>query len=676
MMTFRMQTVSIFFFTVILVVTGLICFDSRCNGSFADNYPSASWFDHETSSAGYHNLCGEGYRCINRRVLEECSDQNPDLRMNLSTQGPLPDEEFITVTINGLSNPTDDIWVALVSPSSPNISDCPLNLLLYLETGDTKPHSLLCHYTVKSQFLKSDPSYRACTENRNSSKLLKAGEEREPETCNGSVTFHVINIRTDVEFVLLSGGYDNPCILQRSEILKFSNPNMPLYAHLSSVDSTGSSMKVTWISGSNTTQFVQYGARKSAMSTVTTFTRADMCSNDLLPSPAMDFGWHDPGYIHTALMTGLLPSQKYSYRYGSNNVGWSSHVSFSTPPASGASEVRFLAFGDMGKAPRDESDEHYIQPGSLGVIDAMTEEVSTGKLDSVFHIGDISYATGFLVEWDFFLQMITPVASRLSYMTAIGNHERDYPNSGSKYGTSRDSGGECGVPYEKYFPMPTIAEDKPWYSINQGPVHFTVMSTEHNWTEDSEQYEWIKQDLASVDRKQTPWLIFTGHRPMYSSVDDGVLGIILPSVDADFAPAIEPLLLDYQVDLVLWGHVHNYERTCALFQKTCKSLPTKDADGVDTYNSAYYSAPVHAVIGMAGFSLDKFVDKPDSWSLVRMSEYGYARVHATTQLLLFEFVSSDTRAVKDSFQMTRKSSIERIHQFDELCSWEVVKEFN
>lgn len=654
MRTFRMQTSinpidPIFFFTAIFVVTSLVCFDSRCNGSFADSYPSATCLEPETSAPSYINLCGEGYRCINRKDLRNCSDQNPDLQMSLSTQGPLPDEEFITVTVNGLSNPTDDIWVALVSPSSPNISNCPLNLLLYLETGDIKQHSLLCHYTVKSQFLKSDPSYRACIEN----SLQKAGKGFEPKTCNASITFHVINIRTDIEFVLLSDGYENPCVLRRSAILKFSNPNMPLYAHLSSVDSTGSSMKVTWISGSNTTQFVKYGFLKSARSTVTTFTRADMCSHDLVPSPAMDFGWHDPGYIHTALMKGLRPSGKYSYKYGSDNVGWSSSVSFSTPPASGAREVRFLAFGDMGKAPRDPSDEHYIQPGSLGVIDAMTEEVSSGKLDSVFHIGDISYATGFLVEWDFFLQLITPIASRLSYMTAIGNHERDYPNSGSKYDESRDSGGECGVPYEKYFPMPTIAEDKPWYSINQGPVHFTVMSTEHNWTQDSEQYEWIKHDLASVDRKQTPWLIFTGHRPMYSSVDDGIIGIITPSVDADFAPAIEQLLLDYQVDLVFWGHVHNYERTCALFQKTCKSLPTKGVDGVDTYNSANYSAPVHAVIGMAGFSLDNFVDNPDSWSLVRFSEYGYARVHATTQLLLFEFVNSDTRAVKDSFRMTR-----------------------
>ena len=55
---------------------------------------------------------------------------------------------------------------------------------------------------------------------------------------------------------------------------------------------------------------------------------------------------------------------------------------------------------------------------------ALEEEVASGNYDSIFHIGDISYATGFLVEWDYFLQLITPFASRLPYMTAIGNHER------------------------------------------------------------------------------------------------------------------------------------------------------------------------------------------------------------------------------------------------------------
>ena len=62
-----------------------------------------------------------------------------------------------------------------------------------------------------------------------------------------------------------------------------------------------------------------------------------------------------------------------------------------------------------------------MQPGAIGVNDALAKR---SDMDLVLHIGDISYATGFMVEWDSFLELINPVASRVSYMTAIGNHER------------------------------------------------------------------------------------------------------------------------------------------------------------------------------------------------------------------------------------------------------------
>jgi acid phosphatase type 7 len=45
-----------------------------------------------------------------------------------------------------------------------------------------------------------------------------------------------------------------------------------------------------------------------------------------------------------------------------------------------------------------------------------------------------------------------------------------------------------------------------------GPIHFTVMSTEHDFRKDSDQYSFIASDLAAVDRTVTPWLVFAGHR--------------------------------------------------------------------------------------------------------------------------------------------------------------------
>ena len=50
------------------------------------------------------------------------------------------------------------------------------------------------------------------------------------------------------------------------------------------------------------------------------------------------------------------------------------------------------------------------------------------------------------------------------------------------------------------------------YAFKLGNIQVVLMSTEHNFTAGSVQYNWIKDTLSKVDRKQTPWLIFAGHR--------------------------------------------------------------------------------------------------------------------------------------------------------------------
>ena len=50
------------------------------------------------------------------------------------------------------------------------------------------------------------------------------------------------------------------------------------------------------------------------------------------------------------------------------------------------------------------------------------------------------------------------------------------------------------------------------YTFKIGNIQVVLMSTEHNFTTGSVQYNWIKDTLSKVDRKQTPWLIFAGHR--------------------------------------------------------------------------------------------------------------------------------------------------------------------
>ena len=55
-------------------------------------------------------------------------------------------------------------------------------------------------------------------------------------------------------------------------------------------------------------------------------------------------------------------------------------------------------------------------------------------------------------------------------------------------------------------------------------------------------------------------------------------------------PVLEPLLLKYKVDLALFGHLHNYERT----------YPISGNGQVETEGYRNVDSPVHVVIGGAG----------------------------------------------------------------------------
>ncbi|XP_074289707.1 putative inactive purple acid phosphatase 24 [Silene latifolia] len=82
-------------------------------------------------------------------------------------------------------------------------------------------------------------------------------------------------------------------------------------------------------------------------------------------------------------------------------------------------------------------------------------------------------------------------------------------------------------------------------------------------------------------------------------------------------------------------------------------MPIKDQNGIDTYNNSNYTAPVQAVIGMAGFTLDPFSDNVHDWSLSGISKFGYTRIQATKKELKLEFVNSNTRQVEDSFRLMK-----------------------
>lgn len=53
------------------------------------------------------------------------------------------------------------------------------------------------------------------------------------------------------------------------------------------------------------------------------------------------------------------------------------------------------------------------------------------------------------------------------------------------------------------------------FHVPQASAHFIVLSSEHDLSPSSVQYDWLQNDLQHVDRNKTPWLIIESHRPLY-----------------------------------------------------------------------------------------------------------------------------------------------------------------
>ncbi|KAG9148555.1 hypothetical protein Leryth_023931 [Lithospermum erythrorhizon] len=258
----------IFFFICFIFVR--LCFSCSSSSIYSTAINKA------TLELRNYTRISEQFRTINRRDLTECPDSSPYVYINISSRNPtLSDDEYVTVNVGGVLKPSDRHWVAMLSPAHDNISSCPLDALLYEQTGDFSKLPLLCHYPVKAQYVRNDPGYLNCSKKEcqkydNGTCIVS--------TCGGSLSFHVINIRTDIEFAFFAAGFETPCLLKRSSSIEFSNPRKPLYGHLSSTDSSGTSMRLTWVSGDKAPQQVQFGGGKSVTSEVTTFSQNDMCS--------------------------------------------------------------------------------------------------------------------------------------------------------------------------------------------------------------------------------------------------------------------------------------------------------------------------------------------------------------------------------------------------------------
>ncbi|KAL5562111.1 hypothetical protein UlMin_031858 [Ulmus minor] len=271
------------------------------------------------------------------------------------------------------------------------------------------------------------------------------------------------------------------------------------------------------------------------------------------------------GIIHHVRLTGLKPNTRYYYRCGDPSIKAMSGIHyFKTMPVSGPRSYpgRIAIVGDLG-----------LTYNTTATISHLIKN----EPDLVLLVGDVTYANLYLTNgtgadcyscsfsntpihetyqprWDYWGRFMQKLVSKVPIMVVEGNHEIE-----------EQVGKKAFEAYSSRFAFPSEesrSSSKLYYSFNSGGIHFIMLGAYIAYNKSADQYKWLEQDLANVDRSVTPWLVASWHPPWYSSYKAHYREAECMRV------AMEELLYSYGVDLVFNGHVHAYERSNRVYNYT------------------------------------------------------------------------------------------------------------
>ena len=402
------------------------------------------------------------------------------------------------------------------------------------------------------------------------------------------------------------------------------DPFEPQEIHLS-LTGDSSEMKVMWVTGDLLVDpHVEYRRAETVDSPASKWQR----------SAAIHYTYEVPkkwwpvfeGVIYEADMTGLQQDSYFEYRVKGFDVVNSTQraskdFSFKAAPVAGAEPERTTRISVMA----DQGTFMLLGFAAQQKLAAMQDELA---IDFATVVGDLSYAglstefprlniskeDEFSLVWDLYGIQSQAVAATRPWMVTNGNHERFYNFTAFRHRYSMPHEASGG------------SVDNFWYSYDYGNVHWISISSEHDLSEGSPQRTFLEKDLAAAAndarRAQVPWIVLGIHKPLYSSVD---------GTPGGYADLLEDIVVQYDVDLLVAGHMHAYERVHPVNKGEVTCYPEADGD-VDVYHSEG-KGPVYVVQGNAGgMQFETFVQPAPSWSAVRMAN-GFLPPNRTQEVL-------------------------------------------
>jgi len=282
------------------------------------------------------------------------------------------------------------------------------------------------------------------------------------------------------------------------------------------------------------------------------------------------------------------------------------------------------------------ADSTYTAAGDWGCTsntDATVSNMANKGPEHVFALGDYSYqSTG--TCW---FNKIGSIDDNMHI--AIGNHEDD------------DSEGFSGY-------MSKFSLSQTYYSFNHEDAHVLVVDTDRNsYGSGSAQRTFVQNDLQSASTNPSvKWIILYLHKPLYTSPNECSSSSCsnTGSENTNIRNWLGPLIDQYGVDLVLEGHVHNYQRSYQLkYDAGSPSSPTIGSNNANTYTEG--NGAVYAIVGTGGVNFHALSGKASFTSVQQDDFFGQLQVKITNSGNKLEgtFYRNGNNAVLDSFSITK-----------------------
>ncbi|MCU1485669.1 MAG: hypothetical protein JWN67_2415 [Actinomycetia bacterium] len=327
---------------------------------------------------------------------------------------------------------------------------------------------------------------------------------------------------------------------------------------------------------------------------------------------------------HHAVVDRLQPGGIYRYRpRHKGGVGAEGH--FRTAPSQ-ADRFTFTAFGDQGTS-----------AGARGITALVARQAPAFHV----HAGDLCYAystgTGEAgpvnpATWDDWLGIISPVASTVPWMPAVGNHEME-----SGYGPQ----GYDGVLARFSLPHTGAAKVPSTWGFRYGNVAVLALDGNdasfeipHNlgWTE-GRQDAWLKATLTKLRRDPSiDFIVATYHHCSYCTN-------AVHSSDGGPRQRWDALFDDHDVDLVINGHNHCYERTHPLRRGKVADDGTIFVTAGGGGQTAYQASL--GAVSYVNVEHGARVPEPSTWSATRYNDLSFLACDVAGKRMTLRAIKAD-----------------------------------